>query len=114
MSTGEPMAALSMSRWLAFAALLLSFSTAGAAEYWHYRYRGIDVTAAGNEQYAINLAHNMHRLDTAIVTVLPLDLGDWRPRTLIYAVPPDELKKLLDTKSDTVSQFNTSGFMNVV
>ena len=108
------MAALSMSRWLVFAALLLSFSTAGAAEYWHYRYRGIDVTAAGNEQYAINLAHNMYRLDKAIVTVLPLELGDWRPRTLIYAVPSDEFNKLLGSKMDGGTQFSANGFMNVV
>jgi tetratricopeptide (TPR) repeat protein len=109
------MMTLSMSRWLAFAALLLSFSTAGgAADYWHYRYHGIDVTAAGSEQYAINLAHNMRRLDTAIVTVLPLELGDWRPRTLMYAVPPDELKRLLGADSDTATQFTANGFMNVV
>ena len=108
------MTTLSMSRWLAFAALLLSVSTAGAADYWHYRYRGIDVTAAGSEQYVIDLAHNMRRLDTAIVTVLPLELGDWRPRTLIYAVPPDELKRLLGADSDTATQFTANGFMNVV
>jgi tetratricopeptide (TPR) repeat protein len=113
MRIDEPMA-LSMSRWLAFAALLLSFSTAGAEEYWHYRYHGIEVVAAGNEQYAINLAHNMHRLDTAIVTVLPLELGDWRPRTLIFAVPTDEHNKLLDTKSDTMTRFNANGFRNIV
>jgi hypothetical protein len=114
MSTGEPVAALSISRWLAFAALLLSFSTAGAAEYWHYRYHGIDVTAAGNEQYVINLAHNMRRLDKAIVSVLPLELGDWRPRTLIYAVPPAELNRLLGSNWNGGASYDSNGFLNVV
>ena len=110
------MTALSVTRWMAFVLLLLSVTTAGADEevYWQYRYHGIDVTVLGSEQYAITLAHNMRRLDSAVVMVLHLDLGEWRPRTRVYALPPAEVGRVLGMHGPVGAHFSTNGFSNLV
>ena len=107
------MAASGMNRWSALLLLLLPFAAQGA-EGWTYSYQGIDVTTTGTPQYAQTLAHNMRRLDTAIVKVLALNFGDWRPPTHIYAVSPAQLLKLRGSPENVGSEFTTSGVDNVI
>ncbi len=104
-----------VTRWLLCAVVLLAGTMARAEEaYWLYSYHGIEVVALGFEQYPITVAHNVRRLDTALVTLLQLDLGDTRPTTRIYAVSPAEVVKLLGLHENLSSQFSTNGFVNTV
>jgi hypothetical protein len=67
-------------------------SEAGGDEYWGYSYRNIDVTAAGTNAYAVNLARYCVRLDAMLSRILGIKTS-YRPPTHIYALPADQLKQ---------------------
>jgi hypothetical protein len=87
-------------------ALLLLWipSTSRAADkYWAYSYKGIDVTAEGSAEYARTIAHNLHRLELSIAAVLSGQGAEWRPPTLVYAVPDDTFSLLYGKKNDSIA-----------
>src|SRR5271156_1256211 len=67
--------------------------------YWAYTYKGITVTALGSADRAKSIAHNLHRLDLALATVLGIQAEDWRAPTRVYAVP-QPMFNLLWRKTD--------------
>ena len=100
------------SRWVAAAwLLLLPFASAQAADGWSYRYKWVDVTAEKSSQEATQLAHDLYRLDVAMVKLLALNLGDSRPRVHVYSMSEGQLKQLLGDKN-IGSEYVASGFEN--
>jgi hypothetical protein len=67
--------------------------------YWAFTYKGITVTAVGSADRAKSIAHNLHRLDLALATVLGIQAEDWRAPTRVYAVPQSTFN-LLWRKTD--------------
>lgn len=98
-----------MRRWgLGLAAALLAAVPASgwAEDYWYYTYKYLDVVAAGTSQYAINLAHNVDRLDRTLRKVLPL--VDPKPvPTHVYALAEGELRRF--GIGDNQSRYQTNG-----
>jgi hypothetical protein len=84
---------------LALSIACLPNSAAAFDSYWAYTYKGIAVTAAGSADRAKNIAHNLHRLDLALATVLGIQAEDWRAPTRVYAVPQSTFN-LLWRKTD--------------
>jgi hypothetical protein len=76
-------------------------SAASGEEYWAYSYRNVDVTAAGKDAYAVNLAHYCVRLDAMLTRILGVKTA-YRAPTHIYALPGDQLRQYLGDNS-TVS-----------
>ena len=72
---------------LALAIAWLPNSAAAFDRYWAYTYKGITVTAVGSADRAKSIAHNLHRLDLALATVLGIQPENWRAPTRVYAVP---------------------------
>jgi hypothetical protein len=99
------------SRWVAAAWLLVPLAAAQAEGGWSYQYKWIDVTAERSSQEATELAHDLHRLDAAMVKMLALDLGDSRPRVHLYSMSESQLKKLLGDRK-IGSEYVASGFEN--
>ncbi len=92
---------------LAMAVLLAVPAGSWAEDYWSYSYKYLDVVAAGTSQYAINMAHNVDRLDRALRKILPLI--DQKPTaTHIYALADSELRRLGITASGT-ARYKWSG-----
>jgi len=78
------------------AALLLAplAALAGDTQYWSYSYRNVDVTAAGNGVYAVNLARYCVRLDGMLRRILGIDNSELPP-VHIYALPQARVRQLL-------------------
>lgn len=70
---------------------LLLGGGAQAEDYWQYKYRNIEVVTSQGGGYAVELAHNLDRFDTALSSVLGLNTA-YRVPTHVYVLPPDELK----------------------
>jgi tetratricopeptide (TPR) repeat protein len=60
---------------------------AASDPYWAFTYKDITVTGIGSADRAKSIAHNLHRLDLALGTVLGIQAEDWRAPTRVYAVP---------------------------
>ncbi len=86
-----------MQRRFLSAALLLLIplaAIAGENEYWSYTYRNVEVTAAGNSAYAVNLARYCVRLDGMLTRILGIKASD-RPPVHLYALPPAQVRQFL-------------------
>ena len=86
-----------MRRRFSNAALLLLAPLAAAAgenEYWSYTYRNVEVTAAGNSAYAVNLARYCVRLDGMLTRILGIRTSE-RPPVHLYALPPAQVRQFL-------------------
>ncbi len=86
-----------MRRYFFSAALLLVApiaAVAGESEYWTYTYRNIEVTAAGNGAYAVNLARYCVRLDGMLTRILGISTAE-RPSVHLYVLPPAQVRQFL-------------------
>ena len=86
-----------MRRRFSSAALLLLAplaAVAGENEYWSYTYRNVEVTAAGNSAYAVNLARYCVRLDGMLTRILGIRTSE-RPPVHLYALPPAQVRQFL-------------------
>src|SRR5579862_8201420 len=99
-------------QFLRRATLLLALSAAAPAadDYWGYAYRNVDVTAAGTNAYAVNLARYCVRFDALLSRIFGLK-GSGRPRVHIYSLPPAQLAQFID--ADGVS-YHTSDYENFI
>jgi hypothetical protein len=75
------------------ALLLAGPEATHAGDYWSYQYKYLDVAASGTSQYAVNLAHNVDRLDRALRQILPL-LAQKPVATHIYVLSGGDLRRL--------------------
>jgi tetratricopeptide (TPR) repeat protein len=98
-----------MLSWFVVAMPLGAFA---ADQYWAYDYQGMEVTAVGSAELARTIAHNLHRLDRALGSVLQTSGNGWRPPTLIYAVPSRTFELLHGKKDGTTTLYNSSAFEN--
>jgi hypothetical protein len=87
-------------RYLGLLAILaLPVTALAAAEgYWTYSYRNIEVTAAGDGDFARHLALYSVRLDALLSQILGITTSE-RPAVHIYALPAALLKKYLGSDS---------------
>jgi hypothetical protein len=83
-------------RFSSAALLLLAplAAVAGENEYWSYTYRNVEVTAAGNSAYAVNLARYCVRLDGMLTRILGIKTSN-RPPVHLYALPPVQVRQFL-------------------
>jgi hypothetical protein len=65
----------------------------GSWGYWGYSYEQIDVTAFGTREYAINLAHQCHRLDGLLREILAITSQE-RPPVHIYALDAEHMRRV--------------------
>jgi hypothetical protein len=79
---------------------------AHAEDYWSYQYKYLDVVAAGTSQYAVNLAHNVDRLDRALRQILPL-MAQKPVATHIYVLTGSDLRPLGMAAGE--SRFSSNG-----
>lgn len=100
-------------RFSAAALLLLAplAAVAGADEYWSYTYSNVEVTAAGNGAYAVNLARYCVRLDGMLTRILGIRTSE-RPPVHLYALPPAQVRQFLGD-GDRVS-FRISPAGNII
>jgi cytochrome c-type biogenesis protein CcmH/NrfG len=84
---------------------------AGAAEYWTYRYKNIDVTAVGSSSYAVYIAHDVDRLGDVLTQILSFKASARLP-THIYILPSDVVSQLAGT--GVGSLYKTSGYDTTV
>jgi tetratricopeptide (TPR) repeat protein len=91
-------------------ALALLFCAANhavsAEEYWGYRYKDLDVTTVGSSGYAIELAKNIARFDTALSHIL--QLPETPLPTHIYVLPGGQVKALVG--EDASASYKFSGY----
>jgi hypothetical protein len=99
-------------RMLSLFALALPLGAFGADQYWAYDYQGMEVTAVGSAEFARTIAHNLHRLDRALGTVLQMSGNGWRPPTMIYVVPKPTFDLLHGRKDDTAALYTSNAFEN--
>lgn len=95
------------------AMLLMPLGAAQAGSGWAFQDKWVDVTEDGRAHEAVELAHNLLRLDAAIVKMFRMDLGDSRPPVHIYAMPESQLQKLLGDQK-IGSEFQIFGYESVV
>ena len=81
--------------FLAGLAALTVSTGAAAADGWSYEYKGISVTTEGSPAYAVKLAHNLYRLDSAVTALLGIKLPPWRPPMRIYSIGTTEATRLI-------------------
>jgi hypothetical protein len=98
-----------MLSWFAVAMPLGAFA---ADQYWAYDYQGMEVTAVGSADFARTIAHNLHRLDRALGTVLQTSGNGWRPPTMIYVVPSRTFELLYGKKDPSSALYSSSAFAN--
>jgi hypothetical protein len=67
---------------------------AGDSQYWGYTYRNVEVTAAGNGTYAVNLARYCVRLDGMLRRIFGIDTTA-RPPVHLYALSQAQVRQLL-------------------
>ena len=94
-----------------YAAVLLMFSLAAAAggsEYWGYSYRHVEVTAAGTNAYAVNLARYCIRLDGMLTRILGIRTPERMP-VHIYALPPAQVRQLLGNGDHVSFRISSAG-----
>jgi len=72
---------------IVLSAAFVPLSASASDRYWAYTYKDIDVTASGGADRARDIAHNLHRLDVALATLLGIEAEDWRAPTRVYSVP---------------------------
>jgi tetratricopeptide (TPR) repeat protein len=87
---------------------------AHGATYWAYSYRGIEVTSSDGAESAKTLAHNLSRLDAAIIALMRIKSSDWRPQTEVYALPEAVFVRVRGKKDDTLSLYTTNSLRNTI
>ncbi len=104
---------------LALSIACLSNTAAASDTYWAYTYKGISVTAVSSADRAKTIAHNLHRLDLALASVLETQAEDYRAPTRVFAVPQrtfDILWRKTDISYSSISfpsDFDNQILMNV-
>jgi tetratricopeptide (TPR) repeat protein len=86
----------------------------GAPTYWAYSYQGIDVI--GDSAASVkSLAHNLHRLDTAITVAMSADSTQSRPLTRVYSLPDAMFTRVRGGQKDgSCSLFTSNPFSNTI
>jgi hypothetical protein len=85
---------------------------AGESQYWGYTFRNVEVTAAGNGTYAVNLARYCVRLDGMLRRILGIDTSE-RPPVHLYALPHAQVRQLLGDE-DLVSYRITNAGVTIL
>ncbi|HET9391043.1 MAG TPA: hypothetical protein VFO44_15455 [Steroidobacteraceae bacterium] len=88
----------------------LAVSTGAAADGWSYEYKGISVTTEGSPAYAVKLAHNLYRLDSAVTALLGIQLPPWRPPMRIYSIGTTEATRLIGAQEAIGSSFAATDY----
>jgi len=101
-------------RILLLAAIAMPCGAFAADSYWAYSYQGMEVTAVGGEEFARNIAHNLHRLDRSLAAILQTRSDGWRAPTLIYVVPAQTFEMLYGKKDSTAASYTSNAFENNV
>ncbi len=87
---------------------------AHGATYWAYSYKGVEVTSSDGPESAKTLAHNLSRLDAAIIAVMRIKSSDWRPPTQVYALPESMFSRVRGKKDDIISHYSTNSLGNTI
>lgn len=98
---------LALVRALAVPLLAAGPAAWAATDYWAYQYKNIDVTVAGNGDYARHVARNAYRLGAALTQILNFR-SDSRLPTHIYVLPDEQIVELLGSSGS--SNYNSSGY----
>jgi hypothetical protein len=85
---------------------VLAAAGAHADDYWAYSYKYLDVVAVGTDGYAVNVAHNVDRLDRALRRILPLMAAKPVP-THIYVLADADARRL--GVGEDAARFSSSG-----
>jgi tetratricopeptide (TPR) repeat protein len=100
----------------AFFGIMASVCHSGAApaaeKYWAYDYYNISVTGVGSASRAVTIAHDLHRLDTAVSTVTNHRSDGTRPPTRVYLVSDSDYALIRGVKDKTAAQYVPSAFAN--
>ncbi len=85
---------------------------ARADQYWTYTYKDVEVMAPTSTR-ALEIAHNLHRLDLALAIVLGLKSASWQPRTQVCVVPGSTLSLMWGADSGSLAYvYRSSTFDN--
>ena len=101
---------------LAFFGVFAPFCHSGVAsaaeQYWAYDYYNISVMGVGSASRAETIAHDLHRLDTAVSTVTNQRSDATRPPTRVYLVSNDYYALIRGVKDNTAAQYRPLAFSN--
>ena len=93
----------------------LTFVSSGALaaeKYWSYDYDNISVTGIGSASRAKAIAHDLHRLDTAVAAATNRDPEISRPPTRVYLMSATDFALVRGAQDKAGSQYHPSAFFN--
>ena len=102
--------------FLAFFGIIASIchsSAASAAEkYWAYDYYNISVTGVGSASRAVTIAHDLHRLDTAVSTITNQRSDATRTPTRVYLLSNEDFALIRGVHDKFAVEYRPSAFAN--